>query len=106
MTELLEVRGLTRSFDDFTAVADVDLVLPEGGVTAVIGPNGAGKTTFINLLAGKLVPDRGHIRFAGADITRLPASKRVRAGLVRTFQVTTIFPRLSAGNGSSPPSRS
>ena len=103
MTALLEVRGLTRSFDDFTAVAGVDLDLPAGGVTAVIGPNGAGKTTFINLLAGKLIPDRGHIRFAGADVTRLPASKRVRAGIARTFQVTTVFPRLSVAENVAVP---
>jgi branched-chain amino acid transport system ATP-binding protein len=95
MTALLEVSGLTKSFDDFTAVAGVDLELPEGGITAVIGPNGAGKTTFINLLAGKLIPDRGRITFAGADVTRLPPSARVRAGIARTFQVTNVFPRLT-----------
>jgi branched-chain amino acid transport system ATP-binding protein len=95
MTALLEVSGLTKSFDQFTAVAGIDLSLPEGGITAVIGPNGAGKTTFINLLAGKLTPDRGRITFAGADVTRLPASARVRAGIARTFQVTNVFPRLT-----------
>ena len=95
MTALLEVSGLAKSFDDFTAVAGVDLSLAEGGITGVIGPNGAGKTTFINLLAGKLLPDRGRILFAGADVTRLPASARVRAGIARTFQVTNVFPRLT-----------
>jgi branched-chain amino acid transport system ATP-binding protein len=95
MTALLEVSGLTKSFDQFTAVAGIDLSLPEGGITAVIGPNGAGKTTFINLLAGKMTPDRGRITFAGADVTRLPASARVRAGIARTFQVTNVFPRLT-----------
>jgi branched-chain amino acid transport system ATP-binding protein len=95
MTALLEVRGLKRSFDDFAAVAGIDLVLPEGGITAVIGPNGAGKTTFINLLTGKLVPDEGSIAFAGADVTRLAASARVRAGMARTFQITNVFPLLS-----------
>jgi len=95
MTALLEVSGLAKSFDDFTAVAGVDLSLADGGITAVIGPNGAGKTTFINLLAGKLLPDRGRILFAGADVTRLPASARVRAGIARTFQVTNVFPRLT-----------
>jgi branched-chain amino acid transport system ATP-binding protein len=95
VTALLEVSGLTKSFDDFTAIAGVDLALPEGGITAVIGPNGAGKTTFINLIAGKLLPNGGRILFAGADVTRLPGSARVRAGIARTFQVTNVFPRLT-----------
>jgi branched-chain amino acid transport system ATP-binding protein len=103
MTALLEVRGLAKSFDDFTAVAGVDLTIPEGGITAVIGPNGAGKTTFINLLAGKLVPDRGRILFAGNDVTRLPASARVRAGIARTFQVTNVFPRLTVEQNAAVP---
>ena len=95
MTALLEVRGLRKSFDDFTAVAGVDLTLPEGGITAVIGPNGAGKTTFINLLTGKLIPDEGRVLFAGRDVTRLPGAARVRAGIARTFQVTNVFPLLT-----------
>ena len=95
MSAVLEVRGLRKSFDDFTAVAGIDLALPEGGITAVIGPNGAGKTTFINLLSGKLVPDEGRVVFAGADVTRLPPSARVRVGMARTFQITNVFPLLS-----------
>jgi branched-chain amino acid transport system ATP-binding protein len=96
MTALLEVRGLNKSFAEFAAISGVDLELPAGGVTAVIGPNGAGKTTFINLLTGKLSPDAGRIAFAGADVTHLSASARVRAGMARTFQVTNVFPLLSA----------
>ncbi len=95
MTALLEASGLTKSFADFTAIAGVDLVLPAGGITAVIGPNGAGKTTLINLLTGKLLPDQGRITFAGSDVTRFPASARVRAGMARTFQVTNVFPLLT-----------
>ncbi|HME91395.1 MAG TPA: ATP-binding cassette domain-containing protein, partial [Myxococcaceae bacterium] len=95
MKALLEVRGLRKSFAEFVAVGGVDLAVPEGGITAIIGPNGAGKTTFINLLTGKLVPDAGRVAFAGSDVTRLPTSARVRAGMSRTFQVTNIFPRLS-----------
>jgi branched-chain amino acid transport system ATP-binding protein len=95
VSALLEARALRKSFAEFTAVGGVDLALPEGGVTAVIGPNGAGKTTFINLLSGKLIPDGGQIRFAGADVTRLPSSARVRLGMARTFQVTNVFPRLT-----------
>ena len=103
MTALLEVRGVTKAFDDFVAVSGVDLLLEEGGITAVIGPNGAGKTTLINLLAGKLRPDRGSIVFGGADVTRLPPSARVRAGMARTFQVTNVFPRLTVEENVSVP---
>jgi branched-chain amino acid transport system ATP-binding protein len=103
MTALLEVRGLKKSFDDFTAVAGVDLTLPEGGITAVIGPNGAGKTTFINLLTGKLVADEGRISFAGKDVTRLPTHARVRAGMARTFQVTNVFPLLTVDQNVAVP---
>ena len=103
MTPLLEVRGLRKSFADFVAVAKVDLQLAGGVITAVIGPNGAGKTTFINLLTGKLRPDEGQISFAGQDVTRLPTSARVRAGMARTFQVTNIFPRLTIGGNVAVP---
>ncbi len=96
MSALLEARGVRKAFADFTAVAGVDLVLPPGGITAVIGPNGAGKTTLINLLTGKLLPDAGQVLLDGADVTRLPPSGRVRAGMARTFQVTNIFPQLTA----------
>jgi branched-chain amino acid transport system ATP-binding protein len=96
MTALLEARGVRKAFADFVAVAGVDLEIAEGGITAVIGPNGAGKTTLINLLSGKLVPDSGRVLLGGADVTRLPPSGRVRAGMARTFQVTNIFPLLTA----------
>ncbi len=103
MTALLRVEGVTKAFDDFVAVSGVDLTLEEGGITAVIGPNGAGKTTLINLLAGKLRPDAGSIVFAGQDVTRLPPSARVRAGMARTFQVTNVFPRLTVEENVSVP---
>ena len=96
MSALLEARGVRKAFADFTAVAGVDLALPPGGITAVIGPNGAGKTTLINLLTGKLLPDAGEVLLDGADVTRLPPSARVRAGMARTFQVTNICPQLTA----------
>jgi branched-chain amino acid transport system ATP-binding protein len=96
MTALLEVRGLRKSFAEFTAVAGVDLSVPEGGITALIGPNGAGKTTLINLLTGKLVPDAGTVLLDGADVTGLATSARVRSGMARTFQVTNVFPLLTA----------
>ena len=96
MSALLEVRGVRKAFADFTAVDGVDLSLPQGGITAVIGPNGAGKTTLINLLTGKLVPDQGQVLLDGADVTGLPPSARIHAGMARTFQVTNIFPQLTA----------
>jgi branched-chain amino acid transport system ATP-binding protein len=96
VTPVLEVRGLAKAFGDFVAVDGVDLTLPGGGITAVIGPNGAGKTTLINLLTGRLAADRGRVLFEGRDVTGRPASARVRAGMGRAFQVTNVFPRLTA----------
>lgn len=93
---LLEARGLTRSFGGLTAVDRVDFDLPAGEIRAVIGPNGAGKTTFVGLLSGRIRADQGSVRFAGEDISRLPAHARVRRGMAYTFQITSIFARLSA----------
>ena len=66
-----------------------------GEIHALIGPNGAGKTTFVSLLSGRIAPDAGEILLAGQNITALPAHKRVRAGIAYTFQITSIYPRLS-----------
>jgi branched-chain amino acid transport system ATP-binding protein len=93
---MLEVRGLTKSFGALRACDGIDLEVKEGETHAVIGPNGAGKTTFISQLAGNLLPDSGMVRFAGADITKLPAPKRARMGLARSFQITSIYPEFSA----------
>ncbi len=93
---LLEARNLSRAFGGLRAVEDVDLDLAHGEIHALIGPNGAGKTTFVSLLCGRLLPDAGTIRFEGRDITRLPAHARVRLGIAYTFQITSVFPRLSA----------
>jgi branched-chain amino acid transport system ATP-binding protein len=93
---LLEARGLSRRFGGLEAVRAVDLDLATGEIHALIGPNGAGKTTLVGLLAGRLAPDEGAIRFRGRDITGLPAHARVRLGIGYTFQVTAIFPRLTA----------
>jgi branched-chain amino acid transport system ATP-binding protein len=93
---MLEVNGLTKSFGALRACDGIDFDVKEGETHAVIGPNGAGKTTFISQLAGNLLPDSGTVRFAGADITRLPAPKRARMGLARSFQITSIYPEFSA----------
>jgi branched-chain amino acid transport system ATP-binding protein len=92
---LLAAGGLSRSFGGLRAVEAVDLDLARGEIHALIGPNGAGKTTLVSLISGRLAPDAGTIRFEGADITRLPAHARVRRGIAYTFQITSIYPRLS-----------
>jgi branched-chain amino acid transport system ATP-binding protein len=93
---LLEVRGLRKSFGALRATDGVDLEVREGETLAVIGPNGAGKTTLIGQLAGLLRPDAGQIRFAGEDVTALPAPRRALKGLARSFQITSIFAEFSA----------
>ena len=93
---MLEVRALTKNFGALRATDGIDFDVREGETHAVIGPNGAGKTTFISQLAGNLRPDSGSVRFAGADITALPAPKRARMGLARSFQITSVYPEFSA----------
>jgi branched-chain amino acid transport system ATP-binding protein len=93
---LLSVRGLVKHFGALRATDGIDFEVREGETHAVIGPNGAGKTTFISQLAGNLRPDAGTVRFAGADITTLPAPKRARLGLARSFQITSVYPEFSA----------
>ena len=96
MTALLEVAGLVKRFGGLTATDDLNLVVTAGEVHALIGPNGAGKSTVIGQLAGELRPDAGSIRFAGEEISHLPVPLRVRRGLTRSFQVTSIFPAFTA----------
>jgi branched-chain amino acid transport system ATP-binding protein len=92
---ILETHGLSRTFAGFSAVRDVSLAVGEGSIHGIIGPNGAGKTTLFNLLSGFLAPTSGTIAFAGTDITRLDATAVARAGIVRSFQITSIFAHLS-----------
>jgi branched-chain amino acid transport system ATP-binding protein len=92
---LLEVRGLRKRFGGLVATDGIDLDVVEGETLAVIGPNGAGKTTLLAQLAGELRPDAGTIRFAGADVTALPAAARSHRGLARSFQITSIFREFS-----------
>src|SRR5690242_3316250 len=93
---ILETAGLTREFSGFVAVDDVSLSVRTGTIHALIGPNGAGKTTCFNLLTKFLQPTRGEIRFQGRDITRLKPTQVARLGLVRSFQISAVFPHLSA----------
>ena len=92
---LLCVRGLTRRFGGVTAADGIDLDVYEHEAHAIIGPNGAGKTTFIAQVAGSTLPDAGTIELAGRPITRLPAHRRARLGLARSFQITSIFATLA-----------
>jgi branched-chain amino acid transport system ATP-binding protein len=93
---LLEVERLSRSFGGVIATDQLDLTVGDGEAHAVIGPNGAGKTTLLAQLAGELRPSAGRIRFAGRDITDLPAHARVRIGLARSFQITSLLASFSA----------
>ena len=92
---LLTARGLVRHFGGLKAVDGVDFDLEPGEIHALIGPNGAGKTTLVGLLCGRVPAQAGMIVLAGRDITRLPAHKRVRAGIAYTFQITAIYPCLT-----------
>lgn len=92
---LLATHGLSRSFGGLKAVDGVDFSLSEGEIRALIGPNGAGKTTFVSLVCGRVAPSAGTVLFAGQDVTGLAAHRRVRLGIAYTFQITSIFARLS-----------
>ncbi len=92
---VLSARGLTRRFGAFAAVKDVDLDVQHARVHALIGPNGAGKTTVFNLLTKFLQPSAGTINLLGTDITNTAPDKVARMGLVRSFQISAVFPHLS-----------
>jgi len=92
---ILETKGLTKEFAGFTAVRDVDLRVRRGSIHALIGPNGAGKTTCFNLLTKFLQPTRGSITYKGADITAMAPADVARLGLVRSFQISAVFPHLT-----------
>ncbi|MER5924248.1 ABC transporter ATP-binding protein [Streptomyces mirabilis] len=93
---ILVTQGLSKEFQGFRAVSAVDLRVTEGTVHALVGPNGAGKTTLFNLLTGFLRPSGGCITFAGHDITGQPPERIAGLGVARSFQVTSIFPQMTA----------
>jgi branched-chain amino acid transport system ATP-binding protein len=95
-TLALSTRGLEKRFGSLVVACDINLAIPQGVRYALIGPNGAGKTTLINLMTGMLRPDAGRIFLGDLDITAFKPEARVRRGLVRTFQINTLFPHLSA----------
>jgi len=93
---ILETVGLRKRFGGVQAVNGVDLTVPPGDVRAIIGPNGAGKTTLFNLITGDLTHDTGQIRFEGEEVSGLAPHQLCRRGMGRTFQITSIFRRLTA----------
>ena len=95
---ILETRNLRKDFSGFLAVGGVDLRVMRGTIHALIGPNSAGKTTCFNLITKFLPPSAGQIRFQGVDITKLSPMAVARRGMVRSFQISAVFP-------SSPPWR-
>jgi branched-chain amino acid transport system ATP-binding protein len=92
---ILETRNLTKEFKGFIAVNNVDLKVQRGHIHALIGPNGAGKTTFFNLLTKFLTPTRGSITFNGIDITFEKPAQTARRGIVRSFQISAVFPHMT-----------
>jgi len=91
----IETQGLCKSFGALPVASDINFRLESGARHALIGPNGAGKTSFVNLVTGVLAPSAGRILLDGEDITRLSRAARVKRGLVRTFQISALFRRLS-----------
>src|ERR1700752_3510534 len=92
---MLDLRAVSKRYGCVFATDDVTLDVVRGEVHALIGPNGAGKTTLIGQISGVLAPDMGRIIFNGADVPRLPPHARVRGGLARSYQITSIFRRFS-----------
>ncbi|MEW8972004.1 MAG: ABC transporter ATP-binding protein [Mesobacillus sp.] len=95
MTAIIETKDLSIIFGGHTAVDSVSISVPHNHFKSIIGPNGAGKTTFFNLLSGQLVPTKGQVVYKGKDITKLSPTKRTRAGIGRSFQITNVFPNLT-----------
>ncbi len=93
---LLELDGLTRRFGGIVAVDDVTMRVEAGEVRAVIGPNGAGKSTLFNLITGVVKPTTGAVRFDGEELTGLPPQRICQLGISRTFQLTALFPEMTA----------
>ena len=92
---ILETRKLTKEFKGFTAVSEVNLQVERGHIHALIGPNGAGKTTCFNLLTKFLVPTSGRILFNGRDITAAKPAQIARMGIIRSFQISAVFPHMT-----------
>jgi branched-chain amino acid transport system ATP-binding protein len=92
---VITTKGVTKQFDGLVAVNNVDFEIRDGDTVGIIGPNGAGKSTFFNLLTGLYIPDSGSIAYFGRDITKMPPYDRVDLGIVRTFQLVSVFDTLT-----------
>lgn len=92
---MLKIEALSKSFDGFMAVSNVNLEVKKGEIVAVIGPNGAGKSTLFNLVSGVLMPDGGKIIFKGENIAGLPSHVVCKKGLCRSFQIVNVFERMT-----------
>jgi ABC-type branched-subunit amino acid transport system ATPase component len=95
MSAMLQVEGISKHFGGLKALDDCSLNVEQGSITALIGPNGSGKTTLFNVITGFLQPTSGHVIFEGCDITSLPAHRIANLGIARTFQVSSLFPKLT-----------
>jgi branched-chain amino acid transport system ATP-binding protein len=103
MKNLLQIRGVSKSFGGFTALSNVSLDIAEGERFGLIGPNGSGKTTLINCVSGTLRNESGAIEFDGEDVTRLPAYQRTRRGVARTFQIPRPFHSMTVAENLAVP---
>jgi len=92
---VVETRGVTKVFGDFTAVNRVDFRVEENEAVGIIGPNGAGKTTFLNILSGLYIPEEGAVFFHGKEITNFSPQRRIEMGMMRTFQLVHVFDNIS-----------
>lgn len=92
---LLSTRGLSKTYGGLHAVSNVDFDLPQGEIRALIGPNGAGKSTFVGLVSGRTPATAGTVTFDDRNVTALPAHKRISLGMAYTFQITSVFGKLS-----------
>lgn len=88
---ILETKGLTKTYGGLKANTNVDFKLARGKITALIGPNGAGKSTFVGMVSGRFLATKGKVFFEGKDISHLPAHRRIQLGLAYTFQITSVF---------------
>ena len=95
-TDILRAEKVSMRFGGFTALNDVSVTFPEGQLTAIIGPNGAGKSTFFNVISGAFPPSQGRIFFRGKEITGVPQHRFARLGIAKSFQITNVFPQLTA----------